>query len=58
MLLKGVVHDVPWHMLFADNMVLIAESEQEVETMLKEVRMALESKGLKINRERQSICTL
>ena len=51
-LLKGVVHDVPWYMLFADDMVLIAESEQEVERMLEEVRMARESKGLRINREK------
>ena len=29
-LLKGVVQDVPWCMLFADDMVLIAESEQEL----------------------------
>ena len=39
-------------MLFADDMVLIAETEQEVERMLEQVRMALESKGLKVNREK------
>ena len=42
---------MPWCMLFADDMVLIAEMEQEVESMLEQVRMALESKGLRINRE-------
>ena len=51
-LLKGVVQEVPWCMLFADDMVLIAETEQEVERMLEQVRMALESKGLKVNREK------
>ena len=50
-LLKGVIHDVPWYMLFADDMVLIAESEQEVERMLEEVSMALKSKGLRIKRK-------
>ena len=45
-LLKGVIKEVPWCMLFADNMVLIGESEEEVEGMLEQVRMALESKGL------------
>ena len=33
-------------------MVLIAESEQVVKNMLEEVRMALESKGLRINRQK------
>ena len=51
-LLKGVIKEVPWCMLFADDMVLIAETEQEVESMLEQVRMALESKGLRINREK------
>ena len=36
----------------ADDMVLISETEQEVERMLEQVRMALESKGLKVNREK------
>ena len=39
-------------MLFADDMVLIAESEQEVERLLEHVRAALESKGLRVNREK------
>ena len=51
-LLKEVVKEVPWCMLFADDMVLIAETEQEVQSMLEQVRMALESKGLRINREK------
>ena len=38
-------------MLFADDMVLIAEDVQEVERMLEQVRMALEDKGLRVNRE-------
>ena len=51
-LLKGAIQEVPWCMLFADDMVLIAESEQEVELMLEKVRMALENRGLRVNREK------
>lgn len=51
-LLKGVVKEVPWCMLFADDMVLMADSEQEVERLLEQVRSALESKGLRVNREK------
>ena len=51
-LLKGVRLEVPWCMLFADDMVLMAETEQEVEGLLEQVRMALESKGLRVNREK------
>src|ERR1700761_1095214 len=51
-LLKGVVQEVPWCMLFADDMVLIAEDVQGVEGTLEQVRMALENKGLRVNREK------
>ena len=47
-----MVQEVPWCMLFADDMVLIAETEQEVERMLEQVREALERKGLRVNREK------
>ena len=39
-------------MLFADDMVLIVESEQEAERMLEQVTEALENKGLRVNREK------
>ena len=51
-LLKGVALEVPWCMLVADDMVIIGESEQEVESVLEQVREALESKGLKVNRDK------
>ena len=51
-LLKEVRLEIPWCMLFADDMVLIGESEHEVEDMLEQVREALESKGLKVNRDK------
>ncbi|XP_076948648.1 uncharacterized protein LOC143620988 [Bidens hawaiensis] len=43
---------VPWYMLFADNIVLIAESKQALNMRLEEWRSALESKGLKISRSK------
>jgi hypothetical protein len=51
-LLRGEIKEAPWCMLFADDMVLIGESEGEVEAMLAKVRAALEDKGLKINRDK------
>ncbi|XP_076951754.1 uncharacterized protein LOC143625216 [Bidens hawaiensis] len=40
------------HMLFADDIVLIAESKQDLNMRLEEWRYALESKGLKISRSK------
>src|SRR5215467_3203283 len=51
-LLKGVETEVPWDMKFADDMVQIAEQVREVVERLASVQEALESKGLKINREK------
>lgn len=51
-LLKGVVKEAPWCMLFADDMGLIGDNAEEVQEMLEKVREALESRGLKINREK------
>ena len=39
-------------MLFADDMVIVGETVKEVNEMLERVREALESKGLKINRDK------
>src|SRR5215468_1049960 len=49
-ILKGVVREVPWCMLFADDMVIIADTAEEANVMLEKVREALEGKGLKVNR--------
>ena len=37
-------------MLFADDMVIIADTAEEANVMLEKVREALEGKGLKVNR--------
>jgi len=49
-ILKGAIKDVPWCMLFVDDMVVIADTAEEVNEMLEKVREALEGKGLKVNR--------
>ena len=49
-ILKGVVREVLWCMLFADDMVVIADTAEEANVMLEKVREALEGKGLKVNR--------
>ena len=38
-----------WCMLFADDIVLITEANEEANTKLEEWRKALESKGLRIS---------
>ena len=49
-LLKGNVKDVPWCMLFADDMILMGDTVEEVQLMLERVTNALELKGMKVNR--------
>ena len=49
-LLKGVIKEAPWCMLFADDMVIIGETVDEVNAVLEKVRDALESEGLKVNK--------
>ena len=48
-ILKRRVKEVPWCLLFADDMVLIADSVEKVNDMLEKVRGGLEEKGLKVN---------
>ncbi|XP_070045788.1 uncharacterized protein [Nicotiana tomentosiformis] len=42
--------EMPWCVLFADNIVLIDESRTSVNEMLEVWRQALESKGFKLSR--------
>ena len=44
-LLKGNIPGVPWCMLFADDMVLICETVEEVERWLGRIVRVLEGKG-------------
>ena len=49
---KSIQETVPWCMLFADDIVLVAESKQSLNARLEEWRVALEDKGLRISRSK------
>ncbi|XP_076883440.1 uncharacterized protein LOC143532207 [Bidens hawaiensis] len=49
---KSIQEPVPWCMLFADDIVLIPVSKQDLNMRLEEWRAALESKSLKISRSK------
>ena len=49
-LTKHIQDDVPWCMLFADDIVLIDETKSGVNVKLDVWREVLESKGFKISR--------
>ena len=51
-LTKNIQDEVPWCMLFADDIVLIDETRDGAEMKLEMWRHALESKGLKISRRK------
>ncbi|KAL6563417.1 hypothetical protein OROGR_002376 [Orobanche gracilis] len=48
----GIQDSVPWCMLFADDIVLVAESRREVNAMLELWRSKLESQGLRVSRSK------
>ena len=50
MLTRGVRHGVPFSMMYADDVVLCGETSGEVERLLEEWRVALESGGMRISR--------
>ena len=47
---KSIWETIPWCMLFADDIVLVAETKEQVNDKLEEWRAALECKGLRISR--------
>ena len=47
---KSIWKTVPWCMLFADNIVSVAETKEEANSKLEEWREALKGKGLRISR--------
>jgi len=49
---KEIQGDIPWCMMFADDIVLIGENLEVVNNRLNEWRLALEEKGLRISRNK------
>ena len=52
MLTGDVGEDPPWCIYYADDVALVAESREELEEKLERLRDSLESRGLKISREK------
>ena len=51
-LTEEVRTDSPWTMMFADDIVLVSDSREQVEDRLERWRSALEKRGLKISRSK------
>ena len=49
-LVRNIQDDVPWYMLFADDIMLVDETREGVNTKLEIWRKTLESKGFRISR--------
>ncbi|XP_035841304.1 uncharacterized protein LOC118488194 [Helianthus annuus] len=49
---RSIQETIPWRMLFADDIVLVAETKQRLNSRLEEWRAALEGKGLRISRSK------
>lgn len=48
---RGIQEGIPWSMIFADDIVLVAESAEGLNHRLEHWREALEDNGLRVNRE-------
>ena len=53
-LLKGVIKEALWCMLFADDMLIVGETVDEVSGILEKVREALKTNELTVNKDKQS----
>ena len=51
-LTEEVRGQAPWCMMYADDVVLCAETKEEIEQWLENWRVALESRGMKVNRKK------
>ncbi|GKC08633.1 retrovirus-related pol polyprotein LINE-1 [Tanacetum coccineum] len=49
---RGIQENIPWCMIFADDIVLIAESVKGLNNRLKSWRKALEDNGLRVSKEK------
>nr|GFB49352.1 hypothetical protein [Tanacetum cinerariifolium] len=51
-ILRGIQENIPWCMIFADDIVLIAESAERLNNRLESWRKKLEDNGLRVSREK------
>jgi len=51
-LTRGIQNEVPWCMLFVDDIVLIDETKEVVNNSLERWRATLEAKGFKLSRSK------
>ncbi|GJR94481.1 retrovirus-related pol polyprotein LINE-1 [Tanacetum coccineum] len=49
---RGIQESIPWCMIFADDIVLIIESAEELNNRIESWRKALEDNGLRVSREK------
>ncbi|GKA98867.1 ataxia telangiectasia mutated family protein [Tanacetum coccineum] len=49
---RGIQEDIPWCMIFADDIVLVSESAEGLNDRLENWREALEANGLRVSREK------
>nr|GEZ78486.1 hypothetical protein [Tanacetum cinerariifolium] len=49
---RGIQENIPWCMIFADDIVLIAESTKRLNNRLESWRKTLEDNGLRVSREK------
>ena len=52
---KDIQGEVPWCMMFADDVVLVGESPEELGVRLEKWREALEGKGLRVSRSKTEV---
>ncbi|XP_046987382.1 uncharacterized protein LOC124620330 [Schistocerca americana] len=57
-LVKEVKKEVPWNMMFADDVVLCEQSIDRLEEMLEDWRKAPEERGMKISRTKSEYLAL
>ncbi|GJY42718.1 zinc finger, CCHC-type containing protein [Tanacetum coccineum] len=51
-LLRGIQEDIPWCLIFADDIVLVSESAKGLNNRIKNWREALEDNNLRVSREK------
>ncbi|XP_071697222.1 G-type lectin S-receptor-like serine/threonine-protein kinase At4g27290 [Rutidosis leptorrhynchoides] len=49
---RGIQENIPWSLIFADDIVLVADSKDELNRRLEQWREALEQSGLRISRQK------